>query len=70
MLRVAVQSQIILSVGYDTRLALLEIQFRNGWIYEYRDVPASVHRDLMAAPSHGHYLHEHIVDRYPTTRTS
>ncbi len=66
MLRVVVASQIIASVGYDSQAGLLEVEFRNGWIYEYDDVPRDVHAALMAAPSHGRYLHQHVVDAYLT----
>ena len=69
MLRQVVSSQIIESVGYDAELSLLEIQFRNGWIYEYGGVPVNVYRELMSAPSHGKYLKRHIVDIYETRRT-
>ncbi|MGH7511214.1 MAG: KTSC domain-containing protein [Gemmatimonadales bacterium] len=69
MLRQVVESQIIKSVGYDRHTATLEVEFRNGWIYEYDDVPQRVHADLMAAPSHGKYLKRHIVERFVTRRT-
>lgn len=57
-------------MGYDSTSGLLEIQFRNGWIYEYEDVPDAVYSELMAAPSHGKYLKRHIVDQYATRRTT
>ena len=68
MLREVVDSQIILSVGYDAEESVLEIEFRNRWVYRYEAVPASIHRELMGAPSHGKYLKRHIVDRFETTR--
>lgn len=63
------QSQIIRSVGYDSESRLLEVEFNNGWLYEYDDVPAAVHQGLMRADSHGHYLHQNIVDKFVTRRT-
>lgn len=69
MLRQVVESQIIKSVGYDRETSLLEVEFRNGWVYEYDAVPTEVHRALLDAPSHGKYLKRHIVDRYETRRT-
>ena len=69
MLRQVVESQIIASVGYDTSAAMLEVQFRNGWIYEYENVPPHVHTELMRAASHGQYLKRNIVDVYVTRRT-
>jgi hypothetical protein len=70
MLRQVVTSQIIHSVGYDTEARTLEVQFRNGWVYRYGDVPAEIHRALMAADSHGRYLKRNIVDKFVTTRIS
>ncbi len=69
MLRQVVESEIISSIGYDALSKILEVQFRNGWIYEYEDVPEKVYRAFMAAPSHGKYLKRHIVDQYATRRT-
>lgn len=70
MLRQVVESQIVHSVGYDADAMVLEVQFRNGWIYRYNDVPADVFRSLMSAPSHGKYLKRNIVDVYDTHRIS
>ncbi|MCX7429196.1 MAG: KTSC domain-containing protein [Planctomycetia bacterium] len=48
------------SVGYDEDQQTLEIEFTNGAVYRYFDVPAEVYRGLMAAESHGRYFHEHV----------
>jgi hypothetical protein len=69
LLRQVVSSQIIHSVGYDSESSTLEVQFRNGWIYEYEDVPEAVYRALMAAESHGKYLKRNIVEQFVTRRT-
>ena len=58
--RVPVSSSAIRSVGYDGERHVLEIEFDNGAVYDYCDVPADVHRGLMAADSHGRYFHQHI----------
>lgn len=64
-----VVSQIIRSVGYDVESGRLEVEFTNGWMYEYEDVPASLYRSLMSAESHGRFLHKHIRDQFVTRRT-
>jgi hypothetical protein len=43
---------------------VLEVEFLNGGIYQYKDVPKSVHGDLMAADSHGAYFNKNIKDKY------
>ncbi|XVX21462.1 KTSC domain-containing protein [Actinomycetota bacterium] len=68
MLRQVVESQIIHSVGYDADSMVLEVQFRNGWVYRYEAVPRDVFQAFMSAPSHGKYLKRYIVDDYVTHR--
>lgn len=64
MNRKPVQSSNVRSVGYDPASQVLEVEFHDGSVYQYRGVPSTVHAGLMAAPSKGKYLHEHIKDRY------
>jgi hypothetical protein len=56
MQRISVSSSTLVSVGYDEKKSILEVEFKNGSIYQYYDVPSAVHRGLMAADSHGGYL--------------
>jgi KTSC domain len=60
MKRIPVQSSNLRSVGYDPSSEILEIEFLHGGVYQYHDVPASVHEELMAASSHGSYFDEYI----------
>ena len=48
------------SIGYDQERQILEIEFANGAVYRYFDVPAEVYRGLKAAESHGQYFHQHV----------
>ena len=43
-------------MGYDPVWHVLEIEFRNGEIYDYFDVPADEYAALCSAPSKGAYL--------------
>src|SRR3989338_5788733 len=52
MERTAVRSRDIAIVGYNPSTSTLEVAFRNGAVYHYTDVPAEVHKSLMAASSH------------------
>lgn len=58
--RVPVESSHLKSVGYDAESRILTIEFRDGAIYEYADVPPEIHAGLMNAASHGRYFHRHI----------
>ena len=64
MVRQSVISSNLSSVGYDPATAILEIRFHNGGIYQYFNVPSSVHTGLMTAASKGHYLHRFIRGKY------
>jgi len=61
---VHVTSSAIDDVAYDAPARALTIRFHHGGLYTYLDVPPRVARDLLAAPSHGRYFHDHIRDRY------
>jgi len=64
MNRELVSSSNITSIGYDDDSETLEIEFHNGGVYQYFDVPRSVYEDLMAAESHGGYLAKNIKGVY------
>jgi hypothetical protein len=59
-----VESSAIEAVGYSKRQHILEIEFVNGAIYRYLDVPSSVHRDLMSAESKARFYDSNIRRHY------
>lgn len=64
MNRQPVTSSNIASIGYDANSQTLEIEFLNGGVYQYFDVPQHVHQELMNASSHGQYLAQNIKGVY------
>jgi len=62
--RETVQSSAIAKVGYSKRRHILEIEFVNGAIYRYFDIPLSVHRDLMSAESKARFYDSNIRKHY------
>lgn len=58
--RTPVQSTELRSVGYDPSARRLEVEFRDGALYEYLEVPESEWTALMQAPSHGRHFNQHI----------
>jgi hypothetical protein len=68
MRRARVKSASLTSVGYDGRRRRLEVEFRQGSLYWYFDVPAAAYRDLLAAPSLGAHLNRHIKPVYRCER--
>ena len=68
MNRTPVSSSNLSSVGYDENSRILEIEFNDGSVYTYSNVPISIYEGLMAASSHGKYFHQHIRDVYQYTQ--
>jgi len=64
MLRQPVISSNLASVCYDSKSKTLEIEFLNGSLYQYFDIPEHVYEELMAADSHGQYLARNIKGNY------
>jgi hypothetical protein len=62
--RKPVRSSNVASIGYDERSQVLEVEFRDGAIYEYYGVPSSQHLALMRASSIGGYLNANVSRRY------
>ena len=55
-----VSSSNIASIGYDSISQVLEVEFLNGSIYQYYNVPEALYEGLMSADSHGKYLDANI----------
>lgn len=66
--RVRVESSGIARVGYSKRKHVLEIEFANGAVYRYLNVPPSVYRDLIAAESKTRYYDQSIRRNYRSLR--
>ena len=62
--RQPVQSTAIAKVGYSKRRHILEIEFVNGAVYRYLDVPTTIYRDLMSAESKARYYDSNIRKHY------
>jgi hypothetical protein len=62
--RVPVESRALAAVGYSKRLRALEIEFRNGAIYRYLEVPPAAYEALMNAPSKARFYDENIRGKY------
>jgi KTSC domain len=63
-----VNSSMLRRIRYDPRNRFLDVVFRTGEKYRYKDVPPDEYNKLMAAESLGRYMQMNIVDRYETVR--
>lgn len=62
--RAPVDSSAIASIGYAPEDQLLEVEFCSGRVYQYLDVPAAEHENLIAADSIGRWFNKHIRELY------
>ena len=63
-----VDSSMLYAIGYDQATQALEVVFHAGGIYRYERVPQSVYDELMAAPSKGRYMRQHVFGQYSYRR--
>lgn len=56
MERRPVHSRAIRSVGYDAQSQTLELEFPNGRVYQYVNVPRSAYEWLLKVPSKGVFI--------------
>jgi hypothetical protein len=63
-----VASSNIASIGYDEATETLEVEFLNGSIYQYYNVPAGLYQQLMQEGSKGRFLNVYIKNAYPYSR--
>ena len=68
MERQPVESSSLASVGYSPDSEILEVEFKNGTIYEYYNVPQVIYDQLMEAPSAGQYFSFNIRNVFANSR--
>jgi hypothetical protein len=62
--REPVSSSNLASVGYDAGSEILEVEFNNGRVYQYYNVPQFMFERMMEAPSIGIFLNTEIKPAY------
>ena len=60
-------SSNLAAAGYDPATETLEVEFKNGSIYQYSQVPPDTANGLFSADSAGQYLHQRIKGQYEHT---
>jgi len=60
MERTKVESSNIASIGYDQNATTLEIEFHNGSVYQYFEVPLEVYQNFIQAESKALFFSERI----------
>ncbi len=66
--RESVESSAIRTVGYSRHLHALEIEFHDGLIYRYEDVPILVYHGLVSSESKARFYNQNIRGKYHCLR--
>jgi KTSC domain-containing protein len=66
--RAPLDSSALATAGYSKRRHILEIEFCNGALYRYLEVPPSIYRDFMSAESKAWYYDWNIKGQYHSLR--
>lgn len=62
------ESSNIARFAYDDSCYVLKVEFKNGGLYDYFDVPQPVFEGMCNAPSKGQYLAQQIKGSYRYAR--
>jgi hypothetical protein len=68
MQRVALNSTLLQSAGYQDQLTLLELEFHDGAVYQYFPVSPQTFQELLQAQSKGAYFNASIRHRFACSR--
>lgn len=66
--RNAISSSNIVSAGYDAGSETLELEFKDGAVYQYYNVGSHLYEQFLAAPSKGQFFHVYIKNAVPFSR--
>lgn len=70
MQRLSVDSTDILSIGYDPKERLLEVEFKGNRVYQYSDVAPEIYEHFVRADSYGEYFYATINKQYRYKRVT
>ncbi len=68
MQREHVASSNIISVGYDEVGQTLEIEFKDGSVYQYYNIGKNLYEQFMSSSSKGQFLANYIKNSFPYSR--
>lgn len=59
-----VESSMLTSIGYDATSCTLEVEFKNGTIWQYHEFPEYMWFEFQSAESKGKYFRANIREQY------
>jgi hypothetical protein len=57
-------SSVVAAIRYDTGTSTLRVIYVSGSVYDYKEVPEKVYKDMRTAFSKGEFLNKHIKPNY------
>jgi hypothetical protein len=66
MNHIPVESSNVISIGYDGKS--LQVLFRHGGMYEFKNVPKEEYEELMGSPSKGEFIHKRIKGKFESVK--
>ena len=64
MERQPISSSNIISAGYDSTQEILELEFKEGVVWQYHHFPENMWYEFLGAPSQGKYFRSQILPRF------
>ena len=58
----------MVSIGYEPTSSTLEVEFKNGRLYQYYNVPEPIYQQLITSDSKGKFMHTYIKPAYPCSQ--
>lgn len=68
MKRIPSTSSNIASHGHDPETNTMEIEFKSGGTYQYKDVSPEKYEEFKSSDSHGSFFHHNIRNQHHTTK--
>ena len=63
-------SSVVAAMTYDPGSSTLRVRFVSGMVYDYKNVPEKVFKQMKHAPSKGTFLNQHIKGNYEFEKVS
>jgi hypothetical protein len=57
-------SSVVAAIRYDANTFTLRVIYVSGSVYDYKDVPEKVYKEMKEAFSKGEFLNKHIKPKY------
>jgi hypothetical protein len=70
MEREIVDSSLIKSIGYDEEIQVLQVEFKEGHIRDYKKVPPEFYKEFLTAASKGKFYLNHIRKKFDFNQLS